>query len=254
MKKNTNYKNIGFTSFIILSFIQTIDAQDAKSIVKKADEQMRGKTSHVLMTIQTIRSGWKRSMEIEAWMKGSDLSLIRITAPAKDKGIVFLKKKKEVWSWYPTLERSIKLPPSMMSQSWMGTDFTNDDLVKESSVLNDYRHSIIGDTILSGRDCHIIEMTPLPESSVVWGKVIVCIDKKDFIELHSRFYDEEGMLMNIMNGFDIGVMSGRMIPTTFEMIPVEKKNQKTEMHYKKVEFDIPIPDSFFSIETMRMMP
>jgi outer membrane lipoprotein-sorting protein len=247
-----NKKNITTIISLYISFYSI--AQDARSIVQKADEKMRGKSSHVLMTIQTIRPGWKRSMEIEAWMKGTEMSLIRVLAPAKDKGIIFLKKKKEVWSWYPTLERSIKLPPSMMSQSWMGTDFTNDDLVKESSILNDYRHRIVGDTMISGRDCHLIEMIPVPEAAVVWGKVIVCIDKKDFIELHSRFYDEEGTLINTMNGFDVRLMNGRIIPTVFEMIPADKKNQKTEMQYKQVEFDISIPDAFFSIETMRTLP
>lgn len=232
----------------------SVIAQDAREIVRKADEKMRGKSSHVLMTIETIRPDWKRTMEIEAWMKGTEMSLIRIVSPAKDKGILFLKKKKEVWSWYPTLERSIKLPPSMMSQSWMGTDFTNDDLVKESSVLNDYRHHIIGDTLIGERECHIITMIPLPEAAVVWGKVIVYIDKKEFMELYSLFYDEEGQLMNTMNGFNIRKMGDRIIPTGFEMIPADKKNQKTVMRYKKIEFDIPIPESFFSIETMRNMP
>jgi outer membrane lipoprotein-sorting protein len=232
----------------------SVYTQNAQEIIQKADEKMRGKSSHVLMTIETIRPDWKRTMEIEAWMKGTEMSLIRIISPAKDKGILFLKKKKEVWSWYPTLERSIKLPPSMMSQSWMGTDFTNDDLVKESSVLNDYRHHIIGDTMIGERECHIIEMIPLPEAAVVWGKVIVNIDKKEFLELHSLFYDEEGKLMNIMSGFDIRNMGDRFIPTRFEMIPADKKKQKTVMRYKKIEFDIPIPESFFSIETMRNMP
>lgn len=239
---------------IILFDTFSILAQDAREIVRKADEKMRGKSSHLLMSIETIRQNWKRTMEIEAWMKGTEMSLIRILSPAKDKGIIFLKKKKEVWSWYPALERSIKLPPSMMSQSWMGTDFTNDDLVKESSVLNDYQHQIIGDTLIAERDCHIIEMIPLHEAAVVWGKVIVYIDKKEFLELRSLFYDEEGQLMNTMFGFDIKKMGDRVIPTGFEMIPANKKNQKTVMHYKKIEFNTPVSESFFSIETMRNMP
>jgi outer membrane lipoprotein-sorting protein len=151
----------------------------------------------------------------------------------------------------PVLERNIKLPPSMMSQSWMGTDFTNDDLVKESSILVDYSHRIVGDTVIEGRSCHVIEMTPKPEAAVVWSKLIVCIDKKDFIELHSRFYDEEGSLLNIMNASDVKIMDGRLIPTKFEMIPVEKKNQKTEMIYRSIRFNIPLDDGFFTTEKMR---
>lgn len=214
---------------------------------------MRGSSSIVEMTIKTIRPGWSRSMDIKAWTKGTDYSVILIQSPAKDKGVAFLKRKKEVWNWMPSLERVIKLPPSMMSQSWMGTDFTNDDLVKESSVINDYDHSIIGDTVIDNRSCYIIRMIPKPQAAVVWGKLIVCIDKKDFIELHTRFYDEDGQLINIMNAYDVKMMDGRLIPTRFEMIPADKKNHKTEMIYRNVQFNKPIEDSFFTTEKIKSL-
>lgn len=226
-------------------------AQDAKDIVKRADDKMRGKTSQAEMVIKTMRPTWTREMSVKTWMKGSDYAMILIQAPVKDKGTVFLKRKKEVWNWLPTLERSIKLPPSMMSQSWMGTDFTNDDLVKESSVVEDYEHSIAGDTLLDGRPCYIIQMIPKPEAAVVWGRLIVCIDKKDFLELHSRFYDEDGSLINTMNSFDIKEMDGRLIPTRMEMIPADKKNQKTEIIYKRISFNRPLEDTFFTMDKIR---
>ena len=239
--------------FLFISFIAFVFlfSQDAREVVSKADEKMRGKTSHIEMTIRTVRPAWSREMDIKAWMKGTDYSMILIQSPAKDKGIVFLKRKKEVWNWMPTLERTIKLPPSMMSQSWMGTDFTNDDLVKESSIVNDYSHSIIGDTTIDKRVCYIIQMIPKPEAAVVWSKLIVCIDKIDFLELHTRFYDEDGKLINIMNAYDIKIMGGRLIPTHFEMIPTDKKNQKTEMIYKNIQYNKPIEDNFFTTEKMK---
>lgn len=226
-------------------------AQDAKVIVQRADDKMRGKTSQAEMTIKTTRPTWSREMTVRTWIKGSDFAMILIESPVKDKGTVFLKRKKEVWNWLPTLERSIKLPPSMMSQSWMGTDFTNDDLVKESSIVEDYEHTIIGDTLIGNRDCFIIKMIPKPDAAVVWGKLIVCIDKKDFLELHSRFYDEDGSLINTMNVFDIKEMDGRVIPTRMEMIPSDKKNQKTEIIYVKILFNRTIEESFFSLDKMR---
>lgn len=226
-------------------------AQDALEIVKRADEKMRGKTSQAEMIIRTTRPTWSREMAVKTWLKGNDYAMILILGPLKDKGIVFLKRKKEVWNWIPTLERSIKLPPSMMTQSWMGTDFTNDDLVKESSIVNDYQHSIVGDTTVQGKDCYKIQMLPKPEAAVVWGKLIVCIDKKDLIELYSRFYDEDGILINTLTAWDIKTMDGRLIPTRLEMIPADKKNQKTEIIYSKILFDRSIEDSFFTIEKMR---
>jgi outer membrane lipoprotein-sorting protein len=192
-------------------------------------------------------------MQCKIWEKGNDLALILIQSPVRDKGISFLKRKKEVWNWLPTLERTIKLPPSMMSQSWMGTDFTNDDLVKESSIVEDYNHEIIGDTLILERACFVIQMIPKPESAVVWSKVLVCIDKKDFLELHSRFYDEEGYLINTMNSFDIKMMHDRVIPTRFEMIPADKKGQKTIMIYRNIQYNQPIADNFFSVVQMKML-
>lgn len=224
---------------------------DASEIVRKADEKMRGSTMQAEIIIKTIRPSWSREMHCKIWEKGDDFALILIQSPLRDKGISFLKRKKEVWNWLPTLERTIKLPPSMMSQSWMGTDFTNDDLVKESSILQDYNHKVIGDTLIQERVCHIIEMIPKPQAAVVWSKVILCVDKKDFLELHSRFYDEDGALINIMNSFDIKRMHDRIIPTRFEMIPTRKKGQKTEMIYKNIRYNSPIDDNFFTVVQMQ---
>lgn len=237
--------------FLFTAF--ALHAQTAKEIVEKADDKMRGNTSQAEITIKTVRSSWSREMTVRTWMKGTTLATILVQSPAKDKGIVYLKRRKEVWNWVPSLEKIIKLPPSMMSQSWMGTDFTNDDLVKESSVVNDYDHSIIGDTIIDKRNCYIIQMRPKPEAAVVWGKLIICIDKKDFIELHTRFYDEEGKLINTMNAYDVKLMDGRLIPTRFEMTPAEKPNQKTVMIYKSVQYNKPIDDNFFTTEKMKTL-
>jgi outer membrane lipoprotein-sorting protein len=228
-----------------------VQAQDAREIVRRADEKMRGNTLQSEMIIRTIRPNWTREMAVKAWTKGTEYSMILIKSPQKDEGISFLKRQKEVWNWMPVLERTIKLPPSMMSQSWMGTDFTNDDLVKESSVLEDYEHSFLGDTLIGTRDCYRIEMIPKPDAAVVWGKLIVCIDKKDYLELHTRFYDEDGELINIMNGHDIKVMDNRLIPTRIEMIPMDKKNQRTELIYSKVLYNRPIENSFFTLERMK---
>ena len=228
-----------------------LHAQNATQIVQKADENMRGNTLQAEIAIKTIRPSWSREMTVKTWMKGTNLAMILVQSPVKDKGIVFLKRKKEVWNWIPVLEKTIKLPPSMMSQSWMGTDFTNDDLVKESSIVNDYEHSIIGDTIIDSRHCYVIQMLPKPEAAVVWGKLIVCIDKKDMLELHTRFYDEDGSLINTMNAYDVRIMDGRLIPTRFEMIPENKKNQKTEMIYKYIQYNKLIEDGFFTTERMK---
>lgn len=239
------------TFLAMLLLFSTQSQQDATAIVKKADEKMRGNSMEAEMTIRTIRTNWSREMKCKIFLKGNDLSMVLIESPAKDKGISFLKRKKELWNWIPTLERVIKMPPSMMAQSWMGTDFTNDDLVKESSIVEDYTHAIIADTMVQERECYKIQMIPKEQAAVVWSKVVLCIDKKDFIEMNSQFYDEDGKLVNSIYSYDIKWMNNRMIPTRFEVIPADKKNQKTEMIYNKIIYNKEIDDNFFSIETMK---
>lgn len=239
--------------FYVLLSAGWLYGQTAREIVQAADSKMRGNTLQAQITIQTVRPTWSREMTVKTWMKGTDLAMILVQSPAKDKGIVFLKRKKEVWNWMPSLEKVIKLPPSMMSQSWMGTDFTNDDLVKESSVLNDYYHTISGDTTIANRTCYIIQMLPKPETAVVWGKLLVCIDKKDYLELHTFFYDEDGSLVNTMHASEVKMMDGRLIPTRFEMIPANKPNQKTVMVYKTVLYNRNLDDALFTTEKMKLV-
>lgn len=239
-----------FFLIYVFNCFSPIAAQDAKEIVRIADDRSKGKTSVATMTIQTIRPTWTREMSVKTWTKGNDLVLILINAPVKEKGVVYLKRKKEVWNWIPSIERNIKLSPSMMSQSWMGTDFTNDDLVKEASIIEDYNHSIAGDTLIEGRSCYKIKMLPKPSSAVVWGKIMMCIDKKDYLMLHVTYFDEDGGLVNTMYTSDIRMLGGRLLPARMEMVPAEKKGQKTVLIYNSLVFDKPIDDAFFTTQNM----
>lgn len=237
-------------SLCLACFWTHVWAQDPKEIVRKADEHSKGKTSFASMTIQTIRPGWSREMSLKAWTKGNDQMLMLLTAPAREKGVVYLRRGKEVWNWIPSIERTIKMPPSMMGQSWMGTDFTNDDLVKEASILEDYTHQLKGDTTLENRACYKIKLVPKTQAAVVWGLVEMYIDKKDFLILHVNYYDEDGSLVNRMHGSDIKMLGGRLLPSRMEMIPAEKPNNKTVLIYTSIVFDEPIDDSFFSTQNM----
>jgi outer membrane lipoprotein-sorting protein len=238
-------------ALLILFFpFYSLKSQDARDIVKKADERARGNTSVSVITIQTIRPKWTREMSVKSWTKGNDWVMILVTAPVKDKGVVYLKRSREVWNWIPAIERNIKLPPSMMSQSWMGTDFTNDDLVKEASIVEDYNHTITGDTSIDNRLCYKIQLLPKPSAAVVWGKIMICIDKKNYLMLHVEYYDEDGKLINTMTGSDVKMLGGKLLPARLEMVPAEKKGNKTVMIYNELVFDKPIGDDFFTTQNM----
>ncbi len=222
-------------------------AQDAHDIVRQADLQMRGKTSTTEVSIEVIRPTWTRTLGIKTWSRGQDLALVLITAPAHDQGTAFLKRGREVWNWVPALERTIKLPPSMMSQSWMGTDMTNDDFVKEASMVDDYVQTMAGRDTLLGRPCWVIDLQPKPGAPVVWGKVRLWIGVKNYLELKTEFYDEDGALVNTLIGSEIKTLGGRLMPTRLEMIPADKPGQKTVFTYRSAVFNQPIPDDTFTL-------
>jgi len=177
--------------------------------------------------------------------------MIYITEPARDKGTVTLKRKNEIWNYLPSIQKIIKIPPSMMNQTWMGSDFTNDDLVRFSSYENDYTHKLIGEEKLGEYDCYKIESIPKPNAGIVWSKVITYITKKSFMQLKAEFYDEEGKLIKNFNGSEIKKLGGRTIPTKWEMVPLDKPGNKTILEYQSIEFNINISESFFSQQNMK---
>lgn len=230
-----------------------IAQESASDIIRRADLNMRGNSSYSNLSIKIVRPSWSRELNLRAWTKENKLALIRVDGPAKDKGTVYLKRQKEVWYYLPAIERNIKLPPSMMSQSWMGTDFTNDDLVKEFSILDDYEHQLMGEEMVNDRNCYKLLLTPKPAAAVVWGKIITWIDKKDYLQLKAEYYDENGKLVNRMNGSNIRKLGGRWLPATLEMIPVDKPGQKTILEYRDIQFDQPLNENFFTVERMKLI-
>ncbi len=226
-------------------------SQDAKEIVRKADEKMRGETSKSEMEMKVIRPTWDRTVKFKSWSKGYDYSLTLITAPAKEKGQAFLMRENEMWTWNPTINRMIKMPPSMMSQGWMGSDYTNDDILKESSVVVDYNHSLMGEETISGELCYKIKLDPKEDAAVVWGKVIMWISKAEFYQMKAEFYDEFDDLVKTHKASDIQTMDGRKIPTKIEIIPEDKENQRTVVKIKSIDFNISLEDSFFSQQNMK---
>jgi outer membrane lipoprotein-sorting protein len=223
----------------------------AKEIIRKADEKSRGESSQGEMTMTVVRSDWSRSVSMKVWSKGADYALILITAPPKEKGQVFLKRKTEMWNWVPTIDKMVKIPPSMMLQSWMGSDFTNDDLVKQSSLVTDYTHKIVGKEKVRGVDCYKVELIPLPEAAVVWGKINSWITVEGFDLWKSESFDEDMELVTTENASEIKKMGDRSIPSRMEIEPADKKDQKTILEITRMTFNQPIGDSFFSQQNMK---
>jgi len=250
MKRIITFALLLTLGFGLMSFTGDMTA---KEIIEKSDQKLRGETSKATIKMTIVRPSWEREMTMKSWSKGTEYSLIIVEAPARDKGTGFLKREKELWNWQPTIDRTIKMPPSMMMQSWMGSDYTNDDLVRESSIVTDYTHELMGEEEVDGRMCYKIKLIPKPDAPVVWGEIITWIDKQEFMQLRTEFYDEDGYLVNTMIGKQIKELDGRLLPSIMEMIPADEEGHKTRIEYVNLEFDVSIDKSFFSIRKMQQL-
>ena len=241
-------------SFVFVVSFTDLNAQSlsARDIVEKADEKFKGELSgYSVMTMTIVRPTWKRTIEFKSWAMEDDYALTLITAPAREKGQTFLKRKNEMWNYNPAINRLIKLPPSMMSQGWMGSDYTNDDILRESSVVNDYDHSIIGEEEIDGRLCHKIGLEAKEDADVLWGRQIWWIDKKEFIVMKAELYDEDGYLVRTERGMELKTMDGRFLPTLLELVPAEEPGNKTILKITEMKFNIDLEESFFSQQNMK---
>ncbi len=240
-------------SFFILQHHTSLKAQQltAAEIIQKADEKVRGKTNHTIMEMQIVRPTWSRTISMKSWSNGLDYSMTYITAPAKDKGQVFMKRETEMWNWMPSIGRMIKIPASMMSQGWMGSDYTNDDILKESSIVRDYVHSIEREEVVEAMNCYKIQMIPKEEAAVIWAKVYKWITKDEFIQIKSEYYDEDDDLVKSDFGYDFKEMDGRLIPSRVEIVPSGEEGKKTVILIKEIQFDIDLPTTYFSQQNMK---
>jgi len=254
MKKKTHF----FTRLIFLLLISSIcqttwaQATDAKAIVNKSYHLFLGKNSFSVMQMSIVRPTWQRTITMQNWSLGDTYYLSLVTAPARDKGQVFLKYGKDMWNYIPAINRRIKIPPSMMMQSWMGSDFTNNDLMKQNSIITDYTHRITGEENFGGHTCWKIELIPLPEAAVVWGKIVIWIARKNFNTLKMEFYDDHDKLIKTEIASRLKWMGGRLLPSHLEMISNTKPGNKTIIDIQHQEFNLKqINKGFFSIQNMQ---
>ena len=218
---------------------------DVETIVKKIDRLYRSETSHAEMEMQIVTPHWERTLAMNVWTKGMDKTFIRITAPKKERGVATLRIGNEMWNYLPKTNKVIKIPPSMMMGSWMGSDFTNDDLVKESSMLNDYTYKLIKpeDAVA---DQVYIQLTPKEDSPIVWGKIVAAVRISDYIPIWQHFYDEQGNLMRVLNFKEIKTFDGKTTPAVMEMLPQNKTGHKTVVRFLNATFDSAIDDKIFT--------
>jgi hypothetical protein len=230
------------------AFAQT----DPIAIIDRVDRMLRGDSSRGTFTMEVVTENWDRSMTMEVWSLGTDYSLVRVQAPRREAGTATLKAENDIWNYLPKVDRTIKIPASMMGGAWMGSHFTNDDLVKESRLVDDYDIEIAFDgDDPDGVTVWEFVLTPKPEAPVVWGRIEYRIRQRDYMPLWTKFYDEDGELARTMEHSAFTEMDGRLLPAVMNMYPADKPGERTTMRYEEIEFDIDVGPSFFSLRNLQ---
>ena len=223
----------------------------ARDIIDQVDRLMRGESSRGQMEMEIHTEHWSRTLAMEIWSLGTEYSLVRVTEPAREAGTATLKADQEVWNYLPRVDRTIKVPASLMMGSWMGSHFTNDDLVKESRIVDDYDFEIAYEGPRDGVDVYEFVLTPRPEAPVVWGRIEEQIRIDDLMPNWVRYFDEDGELVRTLTFSDFQQMGGRLVPATMLIIPSDKPEESTRVTYRNLEFDIEIEEEFFSLRNLR---
>ena len=234
-----------------LCYLPITQAMDIDELMTHVDRLWRGDTSQATMSMTVKTRRYARSMTMEAWSRGKEDSLVLIREPIKDRGIATLKVKENIWNYLPKINRVTKVPASMMSGSWMGSHFTNDDLVKDSTFIDDYDSSVSFEGERDGVSVYEVSSIPKADAAVVWGKVVMSIRQDNFAPITASYFDEDGVQVRIMNFDRIEQIDGRAIPMRMTLIPEDKPGESTVVEYKKIAFGMPLDDNFFSLRNLK---
>ncbi len=224
--------------------------RDATAIVRDAVNHWRGVSSYSEMTMVIHRPEWERRMTMRAWTKGDDQSLVRVIEPRKDRGNGTLTNGDNMWSFSPKVNRVIKIPSSMMGQSWLGSDFSNKDIARADEIIDQYDHSLLGVDDVDGITVYEIESIPHEEAAIVWGREVLRI-REDHVVLEHSFYDQDGELVKSLRSLEFGVMGGRTVALRQRMSKADAPEEWTEIQIASVEYEIDIRDSLFTLSNLR---
>ncbi len=240
-----------FALFLLSScaFADTGD-RDATQIVRDAIDHWRGLSSHGEMTMTIHRPDWERTMSMESWSEGEKLSLVRVTAPRKDRGNGTLIDDNKMWTFSPRINRVIKVPSSMMNQSWMGSDFSNKDISRTDDIVLQYDHTLLSETEQDGITVYEIQSIPHEDAAVVWGREVLKI-RSDNVMLEQRFYDQDDVLVKTLITLEVKEMGGRAVAAQQRMAKEDSPDEWTEIVTNFVEFDVELDDNVFTLSNLR---
>jgi outer membrane lipoprotein-sorting protein len=225
-------------------------AKDAREIVKAAIDYWRDTSSFLEMAMTVHRPQWERKSVMKSWTRGEKDALVRFEEPAKDAGSATLKVGDDMWIYTPRLSRVVKLPFSMMAQSWMGSDFSYDDLARSDALLLHFDNRLVGEEKDQGHAVYVIEALPHPNAPVIWGMERVRI-RDDHLLLEQTFFDQDRKPVKALKATDVGRLGGKVYVTTLRMERLEEPGHWTDIQYRRARFGLDLPDSLFTLANLR---
>jgi len=239
----------GIAIFVFVFSFSVLAETSVEGLLDQVDRLYRSDSSHATMDMKIVTENWERTTVMEVWSRGMNDTLIKILSPRKDKGIKTLKLGNQMWNYFPKINKVLKVPPSMMMNSWMGSDFTNDDLVRENTLAEDYNGKL-EEHPSDPNQFYFIVLRPKNETVTVWGKISISIRRQDFMPVEQIYYNEDGEKKRVMEFSGIQQMGGKMIPAVMEMRTLNK-NSRTLIRYKSIEFKPVFSKNMFSFSQLR---
>jgi outer membrane lipoprotein-sorting protein len=236
---------------IVSTSLSAATSVDAKTIVDRVDRLLRGESSDGELTMSVVTRRWTRTLTMKVWSEGTEKALIKVIAPPKEAGTATLKAGDDIWNYLPKIDRTIRVPTSMMMASWMGSHFTNDDLVKESRLIRDYDIAISFDGTRDAASVWEFVLTPRPEAAVVWGKITMQVRQEDLMPMWMRYYGDDGELKRTLTFSNFRTMGGRLVPATMTVVPADKPDESTVIQYSGLRFDVQLPPDTFTLAALK---
>ncbi len=240
-----------FVTYILVIMVSVFNVvayadTEAVDLLKKMDELYRSDSSISTIKMHIVTPDWNRTLELQSWTAGMDDTFIRILSPKKDRGVATLKKGREMWNYFPKINKVIKVPPSMMMGSWMGSDFTNDDLVREVSLVKEYHVE------KKQTETHYqLTLTPKKDTVTVWARIEIIVEKASLLPVEQSYFNEKGEKVRSMHFSDVRDFSGKNLPAKMSMVPFNKQGHKTEIEYIELEFDSKIKNNVFTLRNLQ---
>jgi outer membrane lipoprotein-sorting protein len=239
-----------FLLFCLFSPLASSADINPRDLIQSAMDHYRGLSSYSEMTMTIHRPDWQRSMSMRSWTKGDKTTLVRVTKPKKDAGNGTLTKDNNMWTYAPKVNRIIKVPSSMMRQSWMGSDFSNKDISKSTDIIDQYDHKLLETRQQDGHEIYVIESIPHEDAAVVWGREVITV-RDDYVLIEQQFWDQDNVLVKSMKALEIKELGGRTVASIIRMSKLDEPEEWTEMSVQDIKFDVAHDDSLFTLSNLR---